>query len=255
MLPPARSLFPFASGAPWGFGCVGDPRIFARRCRLGPRFARGVFPGDVGEATAVAAPWNKLSRSRPRPAGAPLRCRRRARGGGVLGVEPLYRSPWLGFPHLGEVMGLPAFWSEDAKGAAGFVEAGGLDRPRASLGGCRRRWRGRVYGKVYLGRVPGRRDLGDALIPSPEAGVYCGSIQSFYALGFPLLWVRRSPELLVPVGRRRFPANMKSSVSRDLVVIFNFSRVLRARWFGQLSLLYPSSWFLYVRFWLYLFMY
>ncbi|CAN6243161.1 unnamed protein product [Urochloa humidicola] len=83
---------------------------------------------------------------------------------------PLFRRCWLELRHLVEVVRSPAFWFEDAEGAAGFVEDGGVDRPRASLSGCHRRWRGQIYGKENPGRGPGRRDFGDAFIPFLEAG-------------------------------------------------------------------------------------
>ena len=54
--------------------------------RFSPRGSRSKFPIDVDEATAAAASWNKYSRVLPRPVGAPLRYRRRARGGRALRV-------------------------------------------------------------------------------------------------------------------------------------------------------------------------
>lgn len=44
MLPPARSPVPSASGGPRGLGCVGNRRLFVRRCRIGPRVSRSRCP-------------------------------------------------------------------------------------------------------------------------------------------------------------------------------------------------------------------
>ena len=88
---PARSPLPSASGGLWALGCVGERRRSVRRCRLGTR-VRVSVPGGVVEAVAVA-PWrNKSSRTLPRPVGASLRRRRRARGGKSPFVESLFRS-------------------------------------------------------------------------------------------------------------------------------------------------------------------
>lgn len=69
VLSPARPLISPASGGLLGLGCMGDPRLHRRRCRLGPRLARVWFPSGDGEAAAASRPWNKSLRSRPRLVG------------------------------------------------------------------------------------------------------------------------------------------------------------------------------------------
>ena len=66
VLPPAGTPIPSASDGLFGLGGVGDPCILCRRCRLGPSSSRFSFPGGVGEAAAMAAPWNKSLLSRLR---------------------------------------------------------------------------------------------------------------------------------------------------------------------------------------------
>ena len=62
MLPPAGTPIPSISGGSSSLGCVGDPRLLARWCRVGPRSSRFRFPGAVGEAVTAAAWRNKSLR-------------------------------------------------------------------------------------------------------------------------------------------------------------------------------------------------
>jgi hypothetical protein len=76
MLPPARSPFPSASGGLLAFECVWERRLSVRRCRLGPRFSRVVFPA----ARSMRRRLRIKSSALPRLGGALLRRRRRAWG-------------------------------------------------------------------------------------------------------------------------------------------------------------------------------
>lgn len=93
-------------------------------------------------------------------------------------------------------------------------------------------------------RALGRRALGNALIQLP-AVVFCGSFQSFKAMGSLWPWVGWWPVALFPSQRQRFSATATSLAFRGLFVIFVSSKVLEARWLGQMYLQYPSSMYLY----------
>ena len=124
--------------------------------RFSPRGSRSKFPVDVDEATAAAAAWNKSSRVLPRPVGAPLRYRWRARGGRSPYVESLYRSSSTVARCLRGMAGSSAFCFRGAEVAARFVEDWWLVRARGSCGGGRRRQRALFQDLGCSGRGPGR---------------------------------------------------------------------------------------------------
>ena len=105
---------------------------------LGPRVSRVRFPASTSRRRRQGI---TSSRALPRLDGVPLRCRRRARGGGAPGVDPLYRSPR---PAACRQVSPLAFCSMDPGHAVGFVEVGWPDRARLHLGGGGRRWRARI---------------------------------------------------------------------------------------------------------------
>jgi len=70
VLPPAGTPIPSISGGSSSLGCVGDPRLLARWCRVGPRSSRFRFPGAVGEAVTAAVRRNKSLRLLHRLGGA-----------------------------------------------------------------------------------------------------------------------------------------------------------------------------------------
>ena len=122
--------------------------------RFSPRGSRSRFPVD--EATAAAATWNKSSRVLSRPVGAPLRYRRRARGGRSPYVESLYRSSPTVARCLRGMAGSSAFCFRGAEVAARFVEDWWLVRARGSCGGSCRRQRALFQDPGCSGRGPGR---------------------------------------------------------------------------------------------------
>jgi hypothetical protein len=81
---------------------------------------------------------NKFPLDRPRPVGVPLQRRRRASGGGVPPVNPLYRSPGLVLRRPLLAAGLPAFCFKAVEQVLGVVVFWRLDQARASLDGCKR---------------------------------------------------------------------------------------------------------------------
>jgi hypothetical protein len=107
--------------------------------RLGFPSSRVKFPDLVGNVAASAMSRNKFSLDRPRPVGVPLRRRRRASGGGVPPVNPLYRSPGLVLRRPLLAAGLPAFCFKAVEQVLGVVVFWRLDQARASLDGCGRR--------------------------------------------------------------------------------------------------------------------
>jgi len=206
---------------------------------IGPRVSRVSFPASKSRRRRRRRHGIMSSRVLPRLDGAPLRRRRRARGGGVPGVDPLYRSPR---PAACRQVSPLAFCSMDPRHAVGFVEVGWPDRARLHLGGGGRRWRARIWELQRSGRVPGRW-------ATAEGFFYCDSNQSHGAKG-PLQLTVELVFLGGGGGRRGGRLLLVREGSRDLDVIFFFLRVLRAVWLLQLSL-YPWRMCLYS----YVFMY
>jgi len=130
----------------------------------------------------------RSSRALPRLVGAPLRCRRRARGGGSPRVESLYMSLSVAARCPQGAMGAPAFYFEGTVVAAGFAADGWLDRARGSRGGGRHRRRGLIRDRGCLGCGPDHELLGDSLISFLGTSVYCGFCQSACAMVLPPIW-------------------------------------------------------------------
>ena len=91
VLPPARSLFPSASGGLRALGCVRERRLSVRRCRLGTTCSRFWFP-SAARLRRRRLCGIRSSPVRPRLVGALLRRRQRACGGGSSFVGDLCRS-------------------------------------------------------------------------------------------------------------------------------------------------------------------
>ena len=100
VLPPARSPFPSASGGRWVFGCEGERWLSFGRCRLDTSSSRVWFPAAASRRRRRHRLGITSSRSLPRPVGAPLRRRRRDRGGGAPCVERLHRGLVFVLPRL-----------------------------------------------------------------------------------------------------------------------------------------------------------
>ena len=150
--------------------------------RFDPSRSRVWSPGVGVEAEAAAAQRNKSSQALPRPGDASLRHRRRACGGGVPGVEPLYRSCPATTRRPGGEVSVPLFSFVDIEAASDLVEVWGVDSARCFCGGLRRR-RSRVWiqSRQSLGCVPGRWTNSDGFISSVTMSVFCGSCQSLMA--------------------------------------------------------------------------
>ena len=93
-------------------------------------------PGGVGEAMAMAAQRNKVSRLLPRPGGALLQLHRRGRGDPFRSLRPVS----LPFCLMGWVLAFFCF--KDAEMATGAVDVWRLDPARFALGGGSHRRRG-----------------------------------------------------------------------------------------------------------------
>jgi hypothetical protein len=79
--------------------------------------------------------------------------------------------------------------------------------------------------------------------PATASGDYCGSLQSFYATGLLQIWVAvGAPD----IGDGRWRRSPMSTVAKDLLVIFVFSRGFRAYSLGQLSVFHVLLSYLYV---------
>ena len=207
---------------------------------MGPgrfRFSFPVVGGEMVAATALCG--NKSSRACPRPGGAFLRRCRRARGGGVRRCRHLYRS--VRRHRLGDEALLATRFVLQAVAAAGDVEVRRVDRPRLLLGFRRRRVL--IHVRRGPGCVPGRCAFADGFLPPMVTGNYCGSFQSFLAMGLLLIWV--SAALGTGDDRRRsYPTTMERTEARDILVFLVFPRGFSACLSGQLSL-YPTLPYLY----------
>ncbi|CAN6179544.1 unnamed protein product, partial [Urochloa humidicola] len=219
---------------------------------LGFPRSRVRFPAGVVEALATTSAWNKSFRAQPRPDGVLLRHNRRARGGGAPCEERLYRSPTSVHLRLRQAAKVRGFCSKAAE-QAGAADDWRLDLIRSSLDGNGRRRRVEVQELRSLGCDPSRCAIADGSILFFGTGVYCDSLQSRQAMEF--LQLKDVLGVLSNGGsrRRRSRASLVSQGPRDLVVICLFFRVLYVVWVGQLSL-YPSSMFLYLYPYLYVFL-
>jgi hypothetical protein len=109
--------------------------------------------------------------------------------------------------------------------AVGDAASWSADRARASYGASRRR--ASIRGRRGSGCIPDRCSSNGDFIPASASGVYCGSLQSFQAMGL-------GHGIFFGVGgrrwidgggrRRRRPELSGSTGSLDLNVIGNFFR-------------------------------
>jgi len=135
---------------------------------------------------ATTAHRNKFSRTCPRPFASSLWRQWWVRGGGAPVVEMLYRrwSPVSRRP-VKEVSSL-AFCLVDREDASGLVEAWRVEQVHPSRDSSGRRLRICFQGHRSSGCVPGRWASRGGFILSFAASGYCGSLQSFLAMGFRL---------------------------------------------------------------------
>ena len=136
------------------------------------------------------------------------------------------------YNRLGVVLG-GLLLSNQAVAAVGDAEFRRVDRPRLPLGFRRRR----VLIQVRRGPgcVPGRCAFADGFFPPMVTGNYCGSFQSFLAMGFLRIWA--SGPLGAGLGRRRSsPLRMERMEARVLLVFSVFSRAFFACLVVQLPL-------------------
>ena len=148
--------------------------------RLGPRVSRGRCPAAALRRRRRGI---RSSRALPRLGGAALRRRRRARGGGSPGVEPYVQesaggglSSSVTAARSGFVLGLGCF---DSCGCCGWLVSGSTSTSPRHVSTARfDPW------SEELGRVPDRRSFIGVSIPAFASGGYCGSFQSFHAMGF-----------------------------------------------------------------------
>ena len=157
------------------------------------RLSRFQCPVRADEATAAARMRNKSFLALPRLDVTPLRCHRRACGGGALGVQPLYWSSSTVARICGASLCLPLFCFEESGHAGGHAEDGWPDRARASIGGDSRRWRVQFRDLGSLGRGPGRWT-------TAEGFIYCDSSQNQCAMGFSRSTAARGSSSTVVTG-------------------------------------------------------
>lgn len=124
----------------------------------------------------------RSSRALPHLVGAPLRRRRRARGGCAPGMELLYRSRSPAVHRPRGMVSSSASRIQDKKAASGRADGWRVDRARVSRGGFRHRRRVPVQGRRGLGCVPGRCGINVCFF-------YCGYFQSLMAIGLLRPWV------------------------------------------------------------------
>ena len=208
-------------------------------CRLGPRVSRLGFPSGGGEAVAAASRWNKSSRTLPRPVGASLRQRRRARGGGTPCVECLFRSLRSAVLPLGVHRGEVGvnFCFQGWRGC--FRVCGGVEDGSSSKT-LWRRWLSTASFDLRpreLGARPQPTDLQRQLISFLGTSVFFGSAQSLCAMEFSWTSGRWCLFAAASGGERRrsLLAAMASTGTRGVVVIFALSRVLCASRVEKLS--------------------
>jgi len=210
------------------------------------RLSRFQCPVRADEATAAARMRNKSFLALPRLDVTPLRCHRRACGGGALGVQPLYWSSSTVARICGASLCLPLFCFEESGHAGGHAEDGWPDRARASIGGDSRRWRVQFRDLGSLGRGPGRWT-------TAEGFIYCDSSQSQCAMGFLQIYGGSGVFVDGSVRQRRSPAKKASIGVGDFSVILLSFRGSFAVWSVQLSL-YPCRTYLYLYVSMYLFL-
>jgi hypothetical protein len=161
------------------------------------------------------------------------------RGGGVRLCRLVYRSPRVGWFRRLMKMVVPA--TRIVKGtptAAGVLVGRRVDRARTSRGASRRR--ASILGRRSLGCVPGRCFFIVVFILASTSGIYCGSLQSIFAMGLLQIW---GTGVFFDIGGRRFNGGGRRRFlpiwgftgSTVLSVISFFVKGLCVRWFRQLS--------------------
>ena len=250
VLLPAGSPVLFAAGYPLGLDCGGNRWIHAARCRLGPSRSRFSSPVGVGEVAAAMSAWNKSLRPCPHLDGA---------HSGVVEGAVREESPTLGGrfagarspPYaVGSCVGVrsPALQSGTALVSVGLTRRGAFGSVVVRRicwwsSSVLRRRAVQFKGHGYKGCVPGRC--------SQAVSIFCGSCQSLRVLLFLAVMACAISCCSALVGDARW-RRCRTGLTElpedplDFVVIFSFSRVFCVKVGGQLSLLYGSSWFLYV---------
>ena len=146
---------------------------------LSPRVSRVRFPASTSRRRRRRRQGITSSRALPRLDGVPLRRRRRARGGGAPGVDPLYRSPW---PAARREVSSLSFCFMVERQLWVVRKAGEWSCRFGFCGGVGRRRRVCFHGHRGLGRVPDRWFFSVCFVSSKMAGVYCGSAKSLLAM-------------------------------------------------------------------------
>ncbi|PUZ39440.1 hypothetical protein GQ55_9G308800 [Panicum hallii var. hallii] len=204
---------------------------------LGPRVSRFKVP-------PAAVSWRKISsRTLPRPVGAPLQRRRRARGGWSSCVGALFRIPPLEIHRPDREVISPAFCLVGREAARDLVVVWRMEPVQSSP-----RW----LRSSSVDLPPGSPELEACLWPMHlqqwlylvDDGVYCGLFQSFQAMELWLIWVsRESIQTTAGDGRRVWiPA---SKGSRDPFVVFLSSKGVCVICLVVLLPFVPSSMYLY----------
>ena len=176
------------------------------------------------------------SRALPRLDGVSLRRRRRARGGGAPGVDPLYMSPWLAARR--EVSSL-SFCFMVERQLWVVRKAGEWNCRFGFCGGVGRRRRVCLHGHRGLGRVPDRWFFSVCFVSSKMAG---GSAKSLLAMELWLSDGLRLPATATVIGCWGFrPAGVPRVGLHFLCFLGTFVLVGR-----RSCTLYPLMMYLYL---------
>lgn len=160
----------------------------------------------------------RSSRALPRLSGTLLRCRRLARGGGVRFCRLLYRMSAVHF-----VKGVAT--------TAGDMAGWRVDQARVTLGTSRRR--ASIHGRRSSGCVLGRCFFNHRFNLVSTSGVYCGSLQSYYAMGLLQIWMAASVPSAGDGRKWRSPTRLTCTETRDLLVFFCFLWRLLCKFVGS----------------------
>ena len=180
---------------------------------------------------------NKSSRTCPHPFAASLRRQWWVRGGGAPVVELLYKR-WSPASRRPAKVSLLAFCLVDREDASALVEAWRVEQVQPSRDGSGRRQRICVQGHRGSGCILDRWASCGSFISSSVASVYCGSFQSFLAMGFRLAmggW-RSIPAADGESHRRR---NLVHKGSRVFVVNVMFFRDLYVKCLDRILCIWP----------------
>ena len=184
----------------------------------------------------------RSSRPLPRHGGALLRRHRRVRGGGVRLCRSVYRSLCRWVPRRHTETAVPAArFIKDAAAASGVAVRGRVDRARF-LGTRRRRvW---CHGPRSSGCFPGRCTFNGDL--NPSTGDYCGSLESFPAMGLLRIWASSGDSGDGNGWRWSPPMPMMGRVLKGFVVISISFRGLGANRLLELYLYPPFSYLYFI---------